>query len=56
LNSGHTFHDKDLRSSNAWLFPRLGDIAVQKLTPQKDGSFQEETVWSDVFGERWQLR
>jgi hypothetical protein len=56
LNSGHTFHDKDFRSSNAWLFPRLGDIAVQKITPQKDGSFQEETVWSDVFGERWQLR
>lgn len=56
LNSGHTFHDKDFRSSNAWLFPRLGDIAVQKITRQKDGSFQEETVWSDVFGERWQLR
>lgn len=56
LNSGHTFHDKDFRSSNAWLFPRLGDIAVQKITLQKDGSFQEETVWSDVFGERWQLR
>jgi hypothetical protein len=56
LNSGHTFHEKDFRSSNAWLFPRQGDIAVQKITPQKDGSFQEETVWSDVFGERWQLR
>ena len=56
LNSGHTFHDKDFRSSNAWLFPRLGDIAVQKITLQKDGSFQEETVWSEVFGERWQLR
>eukprot|EP00913_Durusdinium_trenchii_P013429 g12610.t1 len=31
INSGHTFHERDFRASNSWLFPRLGDIAVQKF-------------------------
>jgi dienelactone hydrolase len=55
INSGHTFHEKDFRSSNAWLFPRLGDIAVQKFEKQPDGNFAESTVWADVFDSRWRL-
>ncbi len=41
LNSGHTFHDKDFRSSNAWLFPRLGDIAVQRLRHRRTAAFRK---------------
>lgn len=56
LNSGHTFHEKDFRSSNAWLFPRLGDVAVQKISSGKAGGFEEQTVWTDVFDTNWKLR
>ncbi len=56
VNSGHTFHEKDFRSSNAWLFPRLGDIAVQKIKENKSGGFDEVTSWSDVFDADWKLK
>ena len=56
LNSGHTFHEKDFRNSNAWLFPRLGDIAVQKIKRVENVAFEEQTVWADVFDARWKLR
>lgn len=56
LNSGHTFHEKDFRNSNAWLFPRLGDVAVQKIAKDKEGGFNEQTVWADVFDANWRLR
>ncbi len=55
LNSGHTFHEKDFKNSNAWLFPRLGDIAVQKFTATGDGRFREETVWAANFNADWEL-
>lgn len=54
INSGHTFHEKDFKASNAWLFPRLGDIAVQKFASHGD-DFKEETVWADIFNEQWEL-
>ncbi len=54
LNSGHTFHEKDFRASNSWLFPRLGDIAVQRFEKTDDG-FAEETVWADIFNGAWRL-
>jgi dienelactone hydrolase len=56
LNSGQTFHERDFRASNAWLFPRLGDIAVQKISAGKNGGFDEQTVWADVFDANWKLR
>ena len=31
LNSGHTFHEKELATLNYLLFPRLGDWAVVKV-------------------------
>ena len=55
INSGQTFHDKEFRSTNAMLFPRLGDIAVQKFTAGQSGEFNEQTVWADVFDAHWQL-
>lgn len=49
VNSGHTMHDKDFKASNAWLFPKLGDITVVNL---KD----ESPVWAGLFDEDWQLK
>ncbi len=48
LNSGHTFHEKELASLNYLLFPRLGDWAVFKL-----GSPQEEVSRTGFFDEQW---
>ncbi len=55
INSGHTFHEPDFKNSNSWLFPRLGDIAVQKFTKKNDGSFEEKTVWAANFNSGWRL-
>lgn len=54
INSGHTFHDKDFKASNSWLFPRLGDIAVQNFEQTQNG-FDESTVWAANFDSRWNL-
>jgi pimeloyl-ACP methyl ester carboxylesterase len=54
INSGHTMHEKDFRASNSWLFPKLGDIAVQKFKKAGKG-FDEETVWAGHFDTHWQL-
>jgi hypothetical protein len=48
LNSGHTFAEKDLIASNAYLFPRLGDWAV--LKPSRTGA---EVLAAGFFDERW---
>ncbi|MCA9212352.1 MAG: prolyl oligopeptidase family serine peptidase [Planctomycetales bacterium] len=56
INSGHTIHDADFQASNAWLFPRLGDIAIQKVTPDGDSEFKEETVWAANFDSNWALQ
>lgn len=55
INSGHTFHEADFKASNSWLFPRLGDIAVQKFTPNSSGGFDEEIVWAANFNSGWKL-
>jgi dienelactone hydrolase len=55
LNSGHTFHAKEFQSTNANLFPRLGDIAVQKITDGASGKAEDVPVWSGIFNSRWQL-
>ena len=55
LNSGHTMHEKDFRASNSWLFPKLGDVAVQKVELTSDGSIDATTVWAEMFDSNWQL-
>ena len=56
INSGHTFHEKEFRSTNAMLFPRLGDIAVQSFEElPNQGNFTEQTVWAEVFDANWRL-
>ena len=55
INSGHTMHDAEFKGTNALLFPRLGDIAIQKLEKQKDGNFTESVQWADYFDTEWKL-
>ncbi len=59
LNSGHTFHEKELASLNYLLFPRLGDWAVMKVggkIPQDPSApLEEVVVRAGFFDERWQF-
>lgn len=58
LNSGHTYHDAELRLSYM-VFPRLGDWAVVKVgknPPSAPARVVAETVLdSGFFGEDWRL-
>jgi hypothetical protein len=60
LNSGHTFHEKELGSLNYLLFPRLGDWAVIKvgdtMPKQPSEPLAEEAIRAGFFDERWQVR
>jgi len=57
-NSGHTYHDAELRFSYM-VFPRLGDWAVTKVGPQPAAAaaatVAEELVTSGFFDESWRL-
>ncbi|MCA9033486.1 MAG: prolyl oligopeptidase family serine peptidase [Planctomycetaceae bacterium] len=62
INSGHTMHDVDFKASNAWLFPRMGDIAVRRLQPvpatnDRNSTDQSSTdiVWAENFNSNWLL-
>jgi hypothetical protein len=57
INSGHTFHEKELASFNYLLFPRLGDWAVFKVgakAPANPGdSLDEQVIRAGFFNEQW---
>jgi hypothetical protein len=57
VNSGHTFHEKELSTLNYLLFPRLGDWAVVKVPDRVDDdpsqSLGEEIVETGFFDEQW---
>ena len=55
INSGHTFHEPDFKNSNSWLFPRLGDIAVQAFSRNKAGGYDESIKWAGLFDSAWKL-
>jgi pimeloyl-ACP methyl ester carboxylesterase len=59
LNSGHTFHEKELASLNYLLFPRLGDWAVlqvgEKTPANPSGPLEEQVAEAGFFDERWQF-
>ena len=59
LNSGHTFHEKELDSLNYLLFPRLGDWAVVQVggkVPDDPSQPLDETVLrAGFFDEAWQF-
>jgi len=48
INSGHTFHEADLKGTNALLYPRLGDYAVIRAS---DGA----VMTAGLFDDQWQL-
>jgi pimeloyl-ACP methyl ester carboxylesterase len=52
LNSGHTFHEKELALLNYLLFPRLGDWAVLQVGSKTP--LDEEVIQAGFFDERWQ--
>ncbi|MCB9952634.1 MAG: prolyl oligopeptidase family serine peptidase [Planctomycetaceae bacterium] len=54
INSGMSMHESDFKASNAWLFPKLGDIAVIKFA-RAPGGYTEETVWAGFFNSNWEL-
>ena len=58
LNSGHTYHDEELRFSYM-VFPRLGDWAVTKVGEQPadtpPAKVAEKVVMSGYFDESWRL-
>ncbi|HVT72085.1 MAG TPA: prolyl oligopeptidase family serine peptidase [Lacunisphaera sp.] len=59
INSGHTFHERELASLNYLLFPRLGDWAVMKITADAaswqpgGGEFPEAPEQAGFFDEAW---
>lgn len=53
INSGHTFRTEDLKATNALLFPRWGDYAILKITP--DSPNKTEIKISGLFNENWTL-
>ena len=55
LNSGHSFHEKEFKASNAQLYPRLGDAAVLRFRADKKSEFSEEIVTGEILNSRWEL-
>jgi hypothetical protein len=59
LNSGHTFHEKELASLNYLLFPRLGDWAVLKVGGRVPANPsdppEEEVVRAGYCDEQWRI-
>lgn len=61
INSGHTMHDADFRASNAWLFPRAGDVAIQRIPADNAAGKPAEQanpdgiVWAANFNAAWLL-
>jgi poly(3-hydroxybutyrate) depolymerase len=57
INSGHTFHEKELAAVNYLLFPRLGDYAILKVggkVPEKPSDpLEEEVIQAGFFNEDW---
>ena len=48
INSGHTFHEADLKGTNALLYPRLGDYAIVSAS---DGAVKS----AGLFDGQWRL-
>jgi hypothetical protein len=56
LNSGHTFGARDLKGTNALLYPRLGDHAILGLKGAKKDPLAVEVQAGGIFDEYWRLR
>jgi len=56
LNSGHTFKAADFQGTNALLYPRLGDYAILKPTPNAKDPQAAEVVTAGLFDDSWQVK
>jgi pimeloyl-ACP methyl ester carboxylesterase len=54
VNSGHTFHEKELATLNYLLFPRLGDWAIVKLPDAPRMLTREIVLRGGFFDEQWE--
>jgi hypothetical protein len=54
LNSGHTFHESELKGTNALLYPRLGDFAILRLGPASRDPLAVDFAMAGLFDEYWQ--
>jgi hypothetical protein len=55
INSGHTFHEKQFKASNAQLYPRLGDFSILDIQPDDKGHFPETIIDSAIFDHSWKF-
>ena len=55
VNSGHTFHEADLKGTNALLYPRLGDFAILKPAPTSKDPAAADVVRAGLFDETWSV-
>lgn len=53
LNSGHTFHEADFKSTNRMLYPHLGDWAVLEIKPGETDAASAEVIAAGLFDEEW---
>jgi predicted esterase len=53
LNSGHTFHAREFRGTNALLYPRLGDYAILKPAGTEKDPGAAEVVTAGLFDDSW---
>jgi hypothetical protein len=53
LNSGHTFHDADFKSTNRMLYPRLGDWAMLSVSAGEKDPADAQVVAAGLFDEEW---
>ena len=53
LNSGHTFHEADFKSTNRMLYPRLGDFAVLQVSPGETDPASAKVITAGLFDESW---
>jgi len=56
INSGHTFHEKEVSTLNYLLFPRLGDWAVIKVGDPPGDVAKEEVIRAGFFDEKWRFK
>jgi hypothetical protein len=56
LNSGHTFHEKELSTLNYLLFPRLGEGAVMKVGNPPGDVSKEEVIRAGFFDKNWRFK
>lgn len=53
VNSGHTFHEADYKSTNRMLYPRLGDYAVLEVAAGEKDPAAAKVIRAGLFDGTW---